>query len=1413
MSKQNSSNTNGGNNKQLQHSNSGFLNTSGSPFIKSSSTSTISPFLVSKQSPPSSPLGIHRFNSHTSSSINTPNSCASNRTPPLDNSNFKEKIQQLGWMDSPTLSGNGRMRSNSVAIGSPGSTTFFQYQLEETSKKLEEKEKDAALAAEIGKILLERNQELEEQIGSLLDNEKKYLDCLSEYEFLKNQNEILNDNLKEATNENEILIEKLKQEEEMVSEKSKKLYISQRSSPNKNQPDIDRLNQELEEYRMISQSKDKIISKIKGEKGDLEQRLENLNSENVLYQNYMDEIDKLKKKNRELRAKYKDLKSFSQLNIKKSILEDFNLLKENCQVSFDSIITCCTKIKSFHNYQNNDDELKLLNFTKGYINQLQVKDNIYSDINNDNYHNNENNHNNDNNYNNNPNNIVSGEGLGEPIIIQLISKVKDLNSKYQKKPFNIENSNNVEGGSITDDISNNQDIHLASSCVLKTSSNVSFEEHKDSLIIETSKDSLLRSSLLILISTYLLGIINEINDSLVKEKQTINELLEDISELNEKCQNINKVNLKLEEKLEESNKNLQETVETLNKVQQRVLVLEEEKEQENTLKKNETEENIKKLTSKLKSDLLNNKKQMDVNIQGLSLVIQSSFQEIEKLEKQNSLLADENTQLHIQMEDIVSIKDNDISFIKDQCSKLENKIKIETNNSFALKENSSRLSMELETIKKSANESENHLQSIINQKNSEINVLENKINEMTNQINKLNEDIQTSSSHAIEVLNEQTNLVTCLREELNNNETNNLKKDEMIQNLEQLKNQYQSDVEGLQNDFKDLKQVISKLEKEKEETTKERSLLEEHEKLEKEKMEILEKEKLEHGQLEKERLEKIKLEEQLESEKKEKERLEKEIKEREKLEQDRMEKEKLEKKQSEKEILESNSHDCSQFQIDEKDVSILVYISSILKREVKSECKKCTLELFSDGLLYSEIVNTFIPESIDKRALYKNCSNNSEKIGNIKVSLNSIKVLGGNQNFNAEKIMNNYEELYRFLIEIFYIGNVSRINLQSHPELVYLWKHNPEHGISQSKREESWDSFVALEETCLLRRWVNHFLKIDNKELIYNFSQDFANNGKTILACLMKHIYSVDQQHTQDLDSILKYIADQLLPKQLFVFKDDITKGNQEKIIILLAQLLDRNSAISLSKSEIPIRHDSPDIAPSSEEKACKGWLKTIDISTSSFDDFADGLLLLKALDKVQPGIVNWKLVNMNPTNTFSMTENCNYCVKLGKDKLKFSLVSIAGRDFVDGSKKFLLSFVWQMMRISVLKRAIHIRSNSSGNLNQELTESDIISKINKMVTKAGKSSQIKSFSDPSLKDGKFLLDLLDSIQPGCINYAEIKFKENSESYKSNAQYVITIARRLGCTAIIFWEDIVEVKGNMIMTFICDLINLIKTID
>ena len=90
-------------------------------------------------------------------------------------------------------------------------------------------------------------------------------------------------------------------------------------------------------------------------------------------------------------------------------------------------------------------------------------------------------------------------------------------------------------------------------------------------------------------------------------------------------------------------------------------------------------------------------------------------------------------------------------------------------------------------------------------------------------------------------------------------------------------------------------------------------------------------------------------------------------------------------------------------------------------------------------------------------------------------------------------------------------------------------------------------------------------------------------------------------------------------------------------------------------------------------------WINSLSIDdvnvNNLYEDLKDGLVLLKIMDQIKPGCVDWKKADIKPSNKFKKILNANYSVEVGKS-LKFSLVGIGGMDIVEGNKKLILSFV-----------------------------------------------------------------------------------------------------------------------------------------
>jgi len=66
-------------------------------------------------------------------------------------------------------------------------------------------------------------------------------------------------------------------------------------------------------------------------------------------------------------------------------------------------------------------------------------------------------------------------------------------------------------------------------------------------------------------------------------------------------------------------------------------------------------------------------------------------------------------------------------------------------------------------------------------------------------------------------------------------------------------------------------------------------------------------------------------------------------------------------------------------------------------------------------------------------------------------------------------------------------------------------------------------------------------------------------------------------------------------------------------------------------------------------------------------------------------------------------------------------------------------------------------------------------------------------------------VDLLSAVEPKCINLAMVTPGTSEQEREMNAKYVISIARKLGCSIFLLWEDVVEVNSKMILVFVASL--------
>jgi len=268
-----------------------------------------------------------------------------------------------------------------------------------------------------------------------------------------------------------------------------------------------------------------------------------------------------------------------------------------------------------------------------------------------------------------------------------------------------------------------------------------------------------------------------------------------------------------------------------------------------------------------------------------------------------------------------------------------------------------------------------------------------------------------------------------------------------------------------------------------------------------------------------------------------------------------------------------------------------------------------------------------------------------------------------------------------------------------------------------------------------------------------------------------------------------------------FISPHDVTEGVYKLNLAFVANLF--NNHPSLDKPDIDWE-GFENLEETREEKTYRNWMNSLGVSPYvnwMYSDLADGLIIFQLYDIINPGVVTWPKVHkkFNRMKKFmEKLENCNYVVELGR-KQSFSLVGIAGHDICDGNQTLTLALVWQLMRAYTLDMLSSLPQAQSGK-NGKVVESEIIKWANCRMREAGKSSQISGFQDQAISTGLPLIDLIDSIKPGSINYDLVLDAETDEDKIANAKYGISMARRLGARVYALPEDIVEVKPKMVMT-------------
>lgn len=447
-------------------------------------------------------------------------------------------------------------------------------------------------------------------------------------------------------------------------------------------------------------------------------------------------------------------------------------------------------------------------------------------------------------------------------------------------------------------------------------------------------------------------------------------------------------------------------------------------------------------------------------------------------------------------------------------------------------------------------------------------------------------------------------------------------------------------------------------------------------------------------------------------------------------------------------------------------------------------------ELFDkvhNGVILCKLINAAQPGTIFEKAINNKANMNIFQIKeNLNMAINAAKAIGCIVvSIFPESIIEKKEYLILGLVwQIVRILMTSKINLKNHPELIKLVEPG-----------EDLSDLLKLHPEMILLRWFNYHLKNSGSpRRISNFDKDLKDGEAYTLLLHQIEPQLCDLSALNEGDHLVRaekvIVNARRMGVEAFISPSSIVNGNSKLNLIFIAEIFNKNPGLHATEQELYEAAGliNDDVEGTREERAFRMWINSLNIEglfiNNLYEDVKDGLALLKVIEKVEPGRIVWKRVEQKTNHRLKKLANCGLVIEYGR-ALGFTLVGVGNMDIVDGQRKLILGYVWQLVRYATLK------------VIGSQTEESLMKWANGRV-----SHHANNFRDKSISSGIFLIQLYGSIEPRAVNHELVTPGEDAEGKEQNAKYALSLARKLGGSIFCVWEDIVEANPKMIMTLV-----------